>query len=235
MEENKEVKKEKIKSEKKETKVEKDVKQNEETKKDDTTFRRVEMPSKNKKEKKKHRVLKTILVKAGAYENIEDYLYETKIMNNGNQTEFLYTRKNNEARVDIENKSIPENSLILWKNYNDNEAIVVFEGRNKAIKSEADKTIDMVANFPFQFSQLHEGMSGLGLFSLIYSQEYNGKECYVLQIALDYKIWVEKDTGLVLKEESDENYVIECINIEVNNIPEIDEPDLTGYDIQNNK
>lgn len=264
MEENKEVKKEKVeekvKSEKKETKVEKDVKQNEEIKKDDTTFRRVEMPNKNKKEKKKHRVLKTILViigilviaylvfairnfyilkdilvKAGAYENIGDYLYETKIMDNGNQTEFLYTRKNNEARVDIENKSTPENSLIIWKNYNDNEAIVVFEGRNKAIETEADKTIDMVANFPFQFSQLHEGMSGLGLFSLIYSQEYNGKECYVLQIALDYKIWVEKDTGLVVKQESDENYVIECTNIEVNNIPEIDEPDLTGYDIQNNK
>ena len=73
------------------------------------------------------------------------------------------------------------------------------------------------------------------MFSLIYSQEYNGKECYVLQIALDYKIWVEKDTGLVVKQESDENYVIECTNIEVNNIPEIDEPDLTGYDIQNNK
>ena len=31
-------------------------------------------------------------------------------------------------------------------------------------------------------------------------QEYNNKECYLIELSKDYKIWVEKETGIVIRE-----------------------------------
>ena len=69
----------------------------------------------------------------------------------------------------------------------------------------------------------------------IYTDEYNGKECYVLCLTSDYKKWIDKDTGLVIKTESGENSTTEISDIEIDNIKEIYKPDLTGFEIEDEK
>ena len=245
---------------KKEEKSNQNTENNENIQKDDTKFKKVEVVNKKEEQKgskvKKHTILKAILiiigilviaylifvirnyyilkdilVKAGAYENVENYSYTTKITDEGSEIDFSCIKSDNVIRVDMNNKTKPEKSMIVWKDYNTNEGIIAFTGVNKAIKSEADKTLNIIANFPFQFVQINDAMSGLGLISLMYSDQVNEKNCYVIQLGSDYKIWVEKDTGLVIKQESKDGYVTECTGIEVNNVSEIYKPDLTGYEI----
>lgn len=176
-------------------------------------------------------ILKDILIKASRFENIESYSYEVNSKQTDVEVNMKYTTKEGIERLDLNNITKSERDLIIWKDKNTGEGIVAFTGMKNAIKSkDEDKIVIGGGNFPFKFSQMNEGMSGLGLFALIYSRDFNGKDCYVVQIADGYKLWVEKETGLVVKEENSGN-IEELKSLKLENVEEIYKPDLTGYEI----
>lgn len=208
----------------------------------------------NNKEKKSHKVLKVILIiigvlvilyfifairnciiikdimeKANNYKDIENYSYEyIGYMDGKAQSKCKVVSKDGTKRVDIENLEDPNRSMIIWKDDNTGESIISIPSTKSA---QINNVNGVAANIPFEYGNIEPEVNALGLFALIYSDEYNGKDCYVIRIANDYSKWIEKDTGLVLKIESGPNFKTEITNVNTGNIPEIYKPDLTGYNI----
>ena len=81
----------------------------------------------------------------------------------------------------------------------DNEIIVI-------IQSGEDKVALLNGNIaPVYVSTISEFDDikfkiPLAFTSKITTEECNNKECYLIEISKDYKIWVEKDTGIILRE-----------------------------------
>lgn len=176
-------------------------------------------------------ILKDILVKAGRFENIESYSYVVNVKQGDVEFNKTHIIKDDVERMDLENVTMPEKNLIVWKDNNTNEGIVAFPSTKNAIKSNDKESIFIGDNFPFRFAKIDEGMPGLILFCLMYTDEFNGKDCYVIQIASDYRIWVEKETGLVVKEEGNGS-IDELTDLKIENIEDIYKPDLTGYEVK---
>lgn len=175
-------------------------------------------------------ILKDVLVKAGRFENLESYSYEINSKQGDVELNNRRIIKEGIGRMDIENVTIPERSLIAWKDYNSGEKIVAFTGVKQALKSNDESSISIGDSFPFLFTEINEAMPGLVLFCLMYTDEINDKDCYVIQIASDYKIWVEKETGLVVKEENC-GEIEELTSLKLQNVEDIYKPDLTGYEV----
>ncbi len=222
-------------------------------KNEDSKFKKVEVKNKIRKEKKKHRLLKVILIiigilvvayfifamrnfyilsnilkKAENYKNLTNYSYQVNIKDEETEIKYTYRAKDGVTRTDINNITNPERSMILWKDAN--EKIIVLTGTNTALKTKAGEGFQVNGKMPFQFAGDIRGLSGIGLTALIYSDNVQEKDCYVIVLDSDYKIWVEKDTGLVVQQYS-ANRISEYINIELNSVTEIYKPDLTGYEV----
>lgn len=222
--------------------------------KDETKFKKVEVKNKEKNEKKKsHIVLKTILIiigilvvayfifvmrnyfilndileKANNYRNINNFSYEATSKVGDLETNTKYYKKDNIDRLESNNNQ--ENKLIVWRDLNTNEGIIACPENNVAVRVAADERIT-INPFLFEFVNANEAINGLGLYAFIYSDEYNGVECYVIQADSESKTWVEKDTGLVLKE-TRKNMEVNCVSYEVDSVDEVFKPDLTGYEIK---
>ena len=108
--------------------------------------------------------------------------------------------------------------------------IIAFPAHNAAIESN-DKMMDLVCRLPFTLADMGSLTDGLALYSLIYTDTLNNKECYVIQVGLNLKMWIERDTGLLYREDFGENMYSEITKLEINNVDEIYKPDLTGYKI----
>ena len=225
----------------------------------DIKFKKVEGNSNKKTEKKKtHKVLKIFLVlililiiiyiifvtrnyfilkdiveKSNNYNNITNFSYEATSVTGGDEINIKYYKKDNTDRTELEGVSDQNKSIIIWRNFDTNEGIISFPKNEVAYRTEADKTISLNPNI-FEFSDMLDTENiayYIGLLSLIYTEEYNGKDCYIIQINNDYKYWIDKETGFTLKRV---NGSIEnnCISYETNNIDEIYKPDLTGYEVK---
>lgn len=252
---NKEIKKDELKEVKKETKKKVEEKSvNEE--KNDMTFKKVEM--KNSEIKPKHGFLKAVLIligilvviyfifvmrnymilndireKASTYKDTTNYTYQVKGKLGDSSSIYTATRKDDIIRVEIKNEDREDRSIIIWKDLNENEGIISFTSQKTAIIDKADNLISIVSDLPFEFADMNNNIDGISFYTLIYSEEYNGKDCYVLSIGTGYKKWVEKDTGLVMKIESGDNSSTDILSVEINNVSDIYKPDLTGYEIVN--
>ena len=217
---------------------------------DNAKFKKVEGTS-NKK--KSHKILKAILIiigilivvyfifvmrnviivdellnKANNYKNITNYSYEYTSISGSNQTVCKVVSKDNVKRVDIENVADPLKNIILWRDNNTGESILSFPNRKTAITGSI---IEVVANLPFELATIGQDFKATELFSLVYSEEYNEKDCYVICIGPDFKKWVEKDTGLVLKSVISKDSRTEITNVKTEDIDNIYKPDLTGFEI----
>ena len=227
-------------------------------KNEDSKFKKVEVKNKHgkEKEKKKHRGIKTILIiigilviayfifamrnfyilsnilkKAESYKDLTNYSYQVNINNVENEIKYTYRAKDGVTRTDINNLTMPDRSMIIWDDVSENERIMAFTGKNTAIKTNANEGFQIDGKMPFQFEEDITGLSGLGLTALIYSENVQEKDCYVIVLAPDYKMWVEKDTGLVVQKQSSKDSISEYVNIELNSVTEIYKPDLTGYKV----
>ena len=214
-------------------------------KKEEANFKKVETKTK----KKKHSLLKAILIliglliviyfifvmrnlyilndiyqKASIYTDITNYTYRAR----AKLGEYTATRKDNIIRIEQKSLDAEDVEVIMWDDLENNEGIISYPSQKTAIRREADEIIDAI---PFAYSNENEQIVGTALYTLIYSDEYDGKNCYVICISSDYKKWVEKDTGLVLKIESGGSTSLEILSVETNNVDEIYKPDLTGYQI----
>lgn len=216
-------------------------------KKEEPNFKKVETKTK----KSKHRVIKAILIliltliiayfvlvmrnyfilskiveKASAYKDVTNYTYHAT----AELGEYTIYRKDNIIRFDQKSLDVENTELIIWSDEDTKENITAFPNEKVAIRNG----LSMVqATLPFEFANINDQMTGMILYTWIYTDEYDGKECYVLCFSSDFKKWVEKDTGLVVKIESS-SVPTEITNIEVNNVDEVYKPDLTGYKITDN-
>lgn len=222
-----------------------------------STFKKVK--SKKLKKKSKHTFLKLILIliiiliiayfvffirnyliindirnKASKYNNITNYSYITlNKYENDSSTAITFIRKDNNIRYEIVDTNKEENTITIWKDLDTKEAITSFPYKKIAIKGNEEDMINITGTVPFEFAYYGDEINGLGLFSLIYTGEYNDKECYVIDLGNNFKKWVEKDTGIILKTQNGEKYVTQVLNVETNSVEEIYKPDLTGYEIKN--
>jgi len=72
----------------------------------------------------------------------------------------------------------------------------------------------------------------LAFTSKITIEECNGKECYLIELSKDYKIWVEKETGIIVREMDIEyitnrNYTFDVVKDE-----DIIKPDISDCKVQ---
>jgi len=113
----------------------------------------------------------------------------------------------------------------------DNEKIVMIQaGEEKVLLSNGDiapttvKTISEFDDIKFRIP--------LALTSKITKQEYNNKECYLIELSKDYKIMVEKDTGIIIREvdigyTTNRTYTFDVVKDE-----DIVKPDISDCKIQ---
>lgn len=249
---------EKLKQSKTEKKIEKEVKQ--EVNNDDLTFKKVSINGNGKKKidemqnkgKKNHGVAKAILIlvmifiaaycvffvrnliilnsianKVQDYENITGYSYTTIGKNDGEvvETKIQFYKNNNVERFDYQ-----RDELIFWYDSNTNEKIVSSPASRKATISNTEDF--EVVHLPIESSlQSKETIAYMSLISLIYSDQYNSKDCYVIDIGNNDKTWIDKETGLVVKRESNMG-TTEYTDINLDYQGEVYKPDLTGYEIE---
>lgn len=259
VQEKQDTKQEEKKTEKVEPEIKKEVKKEEKpkqekTEKDDAKFKKVEGTNKEPEKNKSHKVLKAILIligiivvlyfifamrnavilndiisRTGTYKNIDNYTYQVVSKTGDTELNITCLRMGNIERLDIKNESDARKNVIAWKNYDTNEGILAFPGNNTAVLNNANSI--NFGQFPIDIAFSGNDIIGLGLTAFIYSENLNGKDCYVITVGEDSKIWIEKDTGLVLKKQYNDKISVECISFEEDSVKEIYKPDLTGYEI----
>ena len=247
--------KKKVDTKQKENKKEKNKIDEEAEKENDLTFKRVEV----KEEKKNHRLLKFILILViiliGAYcvffsrnfiilnsiynqmceiGSSTNYSYEMVKKQDGEEIQKMtYYKKDNVERVDLEDKNNNINTITDL----DSNQVTTWNQKEKTASIYNTEVITKV-RLPLEESiNNQESRAFMGLTSIIYTEECNSKECYViLQICSpnmmnsSQKTWLDKETGLVVKREY-LNCTVEYNNVEMNNVRNIDTPDLRTYKV----
>ena len=215
----------------------------------DLTFKKVKVDTKNRL-KKSHGFFKTILFlimiiivvyciffarnciiltdlsnKIKILDKKVNYSYTSiaKISEKEDTTIINYASNNNKELFEIK---IGENIISMWEDISNNKRITMFPTEKIArITSKGEMGFDLPVMKELKDKSVRSLMS---IASRIYSENYEGKECYVITIGNAQKVWIEKQTGLVQKREY-ETYTVEYVNIKIDNNYEINEPDLTGY------
>mgnify|MGYP005760906743 FL=1 len=234
----------------------------EENKKDDMTFRKVEnvKVKKEVKEGPVQKIFKAVLLviailiaiycvfisrnililnsiqsKARQYIDLKNYSYETTgNLTDGYTSEFKFSKKDDITRTEATYFSDTEKSFIIWRNKNENQGILVYPKQQEAIETTFEQSDFGVGNFPIQLAFAGDTIKLLAFSSIISSEEVNGKDCYVIQISQNSKKWVDKETGLVLKEEIN-GMTTEIVDVQIDTVKEIYKPDLTGYEVISQK
>lgn len=245
----------KDKTKKEEKNKSKNLANKETEKENDLTFKRVEV----KEEKKNHRLLKFILILViiliGAYcvffsrnfiilnsiynqmceiGSSTNYSYEMIKKQDGEEIlKMTYYKKDNVERVDLEDKNNNINTITDL----DSNQVTTWNPKDKTA-SIYNTEVTTKVRLPLEESiNNQESRAFMGLTSIIYTEECNSKECYViLQICSpnmmnsSQKTWLDKETGLVVKREY-LNCTVEYNNVEMNNVRNIDTPDLRTYKV----
>lgn len=175
-------------------------------------------------------ILNSIADKIKDYEDISSYSYTTTIKNDEEvvKTKIQYYKKDNRERFDFQREDI---NLIWWYDSDTNEKIVSTPVSKKATISNTEDV--EIVHLPIESSLKSKGTTAyMSLYSRIYSDKYNSKDCYVIDMGNNDKIWIDKETGIVVKRKNaSDQGEIEYTDINLNYEGEIYKPDLTGYDI----
>ena len=174
-------------------------------------------------------IMNKIKEKASTYKDVTNYTYHMK----SNEIESTTIQDDSTIRLEFSKLGKNNEETIVWFDKNTKEGFLVLPNQKKATKMEFS---DVVANAPFSIATnvaMEIELDGKILYTWIYTDEFDGKECYVLSYDKYNKEWIEKDTGLLIKKELKDIGTIEYTNIEVNTVDEVYKPDLTGYEITN--
>lgn len=100
------------------------------------------------------------------------------------------------------NNDDKERKIIIYKN-NDEKISIIQSGEDKIAFTDSETLMGKVSLDTIGLN----GMSTsdkllLSVTSKITSEEYNDKECYVVEPASTWKLWIDKETGLVIREEN---------------------------------
>ena len=171
------------------------------------------------------RALRVIAI---AYKDVNNFTYHTK----ADDFESTATQKENITRLDCSRFGKNDEETIIWFDKNTGEGLIVLPNQKKATRVRFS---DVILNAPFEYTNIVMEIETDAkiLYTWIYTDEFDGKECYVLCYNKNNKEWIDKETGLLLKKETDTIGTSEFTNIEVNTVDEVYKPDLTGYEIVN--
>ena len=178
-------------------------------------------------------ILKDLNQKVSQYTNSKNY-YE-KIINSLGTTAEYYSKENNAVLFLNSNTSSGEKRIL--KNYfrgntantyiesgNDKQAILNSNGIPGKIKIIG---LDIPNNLWQLFTK--------AVTTSIKTKEYNGKDCYILDLGNSNEAYLEKETGLRIKAKEGDMTV--KYSYEFNNVNDsiFNEPDIKDYKLQNNK
>jgi len=210
-------------------------------------------------EKKKMKLWKKILLLvlallvAFAIFTLRKYIIITKLINASKDYEYktnftvdVYSMtKDTVTLTKIYNKD--KNYLTTHKTYSNN----ITEIRNLTVYNKDNEKIGIIESGENKIALLNGniviGATGintisefddikfkipLAVTSKITEQECNGKECYLIELSKDYKIWVEKETGIIIREMdlmyiTNRNYTFDVVKDE-----DIIKPDISDCKIQ---
>jgi len=114
---------------------------------------------------------------------------------------------------------------------NDNEKIVI-------VQSGEDKVALLNGNIaPVYVSTISEFDDikfkiPLAFTSKITTEECNNKDCYLIELSKDYKIWVEKETGIIIREMNIGHIANRTYTFDVVTDEDIVKPDISDCKIQ---
>lgn len=124
--------------------------------------------------------------------------------------------------------------VCAYINYNTNENLLLNKSGKKAIVSTVESTyntyassvLETINDFTYQYTYLKE-------------ENYNNHNCIVFQLDKDnnfLKIWIDSDSGFVLKSEEKDGASTETIEYDISfdsvTDEDIKKPDLTEYEIK---
>lgn len=192
-------------------------------------------------------ILNTHMVATNEYSTKDNYK-ETRITYKGNEpyVTMIGYKKGNKTLVNVEAKQ--KHTTIAYYDKQTQESIVKFsvdENKVALVKQSEWPPVPSIAEIkPFGGLSAWQNFL-MSLCSIITSEKYAGKDCYKINICGYEEIWVDKETGLVVRQSSgyfvgDETTTNErCYHdytYEFGTVTDKDvaKPDLTGYKIQRN-
>ena len=110
-----------------------------------------------------------------------------------------YISESNFISTDNDDK---ERKIIIYKN-NDEKISIIQSGEDKIAFTDSETLMGKVNLDSIGLNSMSTSDKLLlSVTSKITSEEYNDKECYLIEPASTWKLWIDKETGLVIREEN---------------------------------
>ena len=114
----------------------------------------------------------------------------------------------------------------------DEKIVIIQSGDNKVLLENGDVAPANV-NTISEYDDIKLRIP-LAFTSKITTEKYNDKECYLIELSKDYKIWVEKETGIIVRE-MDISYITNrTYTFDIVKDEDIIKPDTTDCKIPEN-
>lgn len=185
-------------------------------------------------------LLQQITKKTAQYIGITNYSYEAHFYkeNSGQPVDKMkVTRKDHILKIELGTNT---KNLILWKNFNTNEGLLLLPETKICIVSDTDKLLLgelPLSNVAYANKWYQKTIALTSMISLATVEE---QECYVLN-SFGYQEWIHKETGLITKLQN--SYLLEgkeekeytlYTNWKLNETTEeqVAKPDLTDYTLK---
>ena len=112
----------------------------------------------------------------------------------------------------------------------DEKIVIIQSGNDKVLLSNGNVAPTNV-NTISEFEDIKLRLP-LAFTSKITKQNCNGKECYLIELSKDYKIWVEKETGIIIREMNIEYITNRTYTFDVVKDEDIIKPDTSDCRVQ---
>ena len=187
-------------------------------------------------------IIRNLQNKISKYSNSTNYFVKSELTkNDGTKIIMKYYQKDNKQAVFLE-KTSNENEIKISR-YNNGERVDIFTETKDSKVAQLDTSTLISVNIYNQLETDNKWQTFIGsIISNIRSEKCNDKECYVIKgftstTSLTFegtKIYIDKDTGLLVKVIEDET--ISNREYEFNNLEDtiFVEPDISQYTLKNN-
>ena len=187
-------------------------------------------------------IIRNLQNRISKYSNSTNYFEKSEsTKNDGTKIIMKYYQKDNKQAVFLE-KTSNENEIKISR-YNNGERVDTFTETKDSKVAQLDTSTLISVNIYNQLETDNKWQTFIGsIISNIRSEKCNDKECYVIKgftstTSLTFegtKIYIDKDTGLLVKVIEDET--ISNREYEFNNVEDtiFVEPDISQYTLKNN-
>lgn len=126
--------------------------------------------------------------------------------------------------------NIIEERKITAYSKGDEKIVIIQSGDDKVLLSNGN-VAPINVNTISEFDDIKLRIP-LAFTSKITKQNCNGKECYLIELSKDYKIWVEKETGIIIREMDIEHITNRTYTFDVVKDENIIKPDTSDCRVQ---